>query len=228
MTMKNVLIISAHQFFEGISSGRLNNTMIVVIKEEMAQRGWAVQETHIEHGYDVDEEVEQHLWADIIILQSPVFWFGMPWIYKKYVDEVFTAGMFQQSFLSGDGRTRDDPRKHYGTGGKMQGKQYMLSLTWNAPRKAFSDAAQMLFAGKTVDDVFVSNTANYTFCGAEVLPSFSCFDVMKQPDIQGDITRLREHLALVLYHESAMPIRTKPEEPAKQQGMEMDAAQVSP
>ncbi|HSD39550.1 MAG TPA: NAD(P)H-dependent oxidoreductase [Rhodocyclaceae bacterium] len=202
--MKNVLIINAHQFFEGISGGRLNNTMAGVIKDEMEQRGYAVQETHIEQGYDVDAEVEKHLWADIIILQSPVFWFGMPWIYKKYVDEVFTAGMFQQSFISGDGRTRDDPRKQYGTGGKMQGRQYMLSLTWNAPHEAFGDAAQRLFEGKTVDDVFVSNTANYRFCGVEVLPSFSCFDVMKEPHVEGDVARLREHLVKVVCREEAV------------------------
>lgn len=199
--MKNVLIINAHQFFEGISSGKLNNTMAGVIKEEIRINGYALQQTSIEQGYDVDAEVAKHLWADVIILQSPVFWFGMPWIYKKYVDEVFTAGMFQQSFLSGDGRTRNDPSKQYGTGGKMQGKQYMLSLTWNAPAEAFGDESQVLFRGKTVDDVFVSNTANYTFCGAKVLPAFSCYDVMKQPDVEGDMARLRKHLKTVLLHE---------------------------
>jgi modulator of drug activity B len=204
MTTKNVLIINAHQFIEGISNGGLNNTMVGVIKDEMEKYGHAVRETHIERIYnsdaDIEAEVAKHLWADIIILQSPVFWFGMPWIYKKYVDEVFTAGMFQQSFLSGDGRTRDDPHKQYGTGGKMQGKRYMLSLTWNAPREAFGDEAQVLFRGMTVDDVFVSNTANYKFCGAEVIPSFSCHDVMKQADVENDIARLREHLATVVLH----------------------------
>ncbi len=196
--MKKVLIINAHQFFEGISSGRLNTTMIDIIKEQMVQAGHEVLETHIEQGYAVQAEVDKHLWADVIIVQSPVYWFGMPWIYKKYVDEVFTAGMFQESFLSGDGRTRENPLKQYGTGGKMQGKAYMLSLTWNAPREAFGDETQILFEGKTVDDVFVSNTANYRFCGADVLPSFSCFDVHKQPDVEGDIARLREHLTVVL------------------------------
>ena len=103
--------------------------------------------------------------------------------------------MFQGSFLSGDGRTREDPSKQYGTGGLMQDKKYMLSLTWNAPKKAFGSKDQLLFAGKTVDDVFVANTANYKFCGAQVLPSFSCHDVMKAPEIEADIARLREHLS---------------------------------
>jgi modulator of drug activity B len=195
--MKHVLIINAHQFYEGISSGKLNKTMADVIRKEMEQRGAEVQETMIEAGYDIDAEVDKHVWADLIILQSPVFWFGMPWIYKKYVDEVFTAGLMQQRLLSDDGRTRDNPSQQYGTGGKMQGKRYMMSLTWNAPQEAFGDPQQVLFEGKSVDDVFVSNTANYKFCGAEVLPAFSSHDVMKRADIEGDIARLREHLAAV-------------------------------
>lgn len=196
--MKKLLIINAHQFFEGISVGGLNQLICSEIREEMESHGYEVKQTDIERGYDLDDEVSKHVWADLIILQSPVFWFGMPWIYKKYVDEVFTAGMFLQSFLTGDGRTREDPSKQYGSGGKLQGKKYMLSLTWNAPREAFGNKDQMLFEGKTVDDVFISNTANYKFCGATILPSFSCHDVMKNPDIEGDIKKLRAHLATII------------------------------
>lgn len=195
--MKKVLIINAHQFFDGIALGRLNTTMTSIMKEEAQKRQYEVQETCIEKGYNIEEEVQKHIWADIIILQGPVYWFDLPWIYKKYVDEVFTAGMFQQSFLSDDGRTREDPSKQYGTGGKMQGKKYMLSLTWNAPKEAFGDKNQILFQGKTVDEVFINNTTNYRFCGVEILPSFSCHDVMKAPEVESDIERLRKHLAKV-------------------------------
>ena len=96
---------------------------------------------------------------------------------------------------SDDGRTRDDPSKQYGSGGKMQGKKYLPSLTWNAPAAAFGDPRQSLFDGKSVDDVFVANTANYKFCGAQILPSFSCFDVVKQADVEAVVARLRKHLA---------------------------------
>lgn len=196
--MNHLLLINAHHFYENISPGKLNQTMVHVIKEEMEKIGYEVRQTDIEQGYDIDAEVQNHIWADIIIVQSPVCWFGAPWIYKKYVDEVFTAGMFQGCFLTGDGRAREDASKQYGTGGLMQGKKYMLSLTWNAPKEAFGNKDQILFAGKTVDDVFVANTANYKFCGAEILPSFSCHDVMKAPDIEGDIVRLRAHLQRTL------------------------------
>jgi modulator of drug activity B len=193
--MKKVFLIHAHQLYEGISSGGLNQAMAEVIQHEMAARGFEIRQTHIEQGYDIASEVQNHLWADIVILQSPVYWFGMPWIYKKYVDEVFTAGMMQGVFITGDGRTRSDPAKQYGTGGLLQGRQYMMSLTWNAPAAAFGDASQTLFEGRSVDDIFISNTANYKFCGMAVLPSFSCYDVMKAPDIENDLARLRKHLA---------------------------------
>ncbi len=158
-----------------------------------------MQHTHIEKGYDVNAEVVKHDWADLIVLQSPVYWFGTPWIYKKYVDEVFTTGLVQQKLLTDDGRTRENPSKQYGSGGKMQGKQYMLSLTWNAPQDAFGDRTQNLFEGKTVDDVFVANTSNYKFCGATVLPAFSSYNVIKEADIDGDIARLREHLNKIVF-----------------------------
>lgn len=196
--MKNVLIINAHQVVEGIAAGRLNQTLVDVIQDEMTQRNYTVQHSVIADGYDANEEAQKHAWADIIILQSPVFWFGTPWPYKKYVDEVFMAGLMQQTMLVDDGRTRTDPNKQYGTGGKMQGKQYMLSLTWNAPEEAFGNKDQYLFTGKTVDDVFISNTANYKFCGADILPAFSCYNVVKQADVENDIIRLRQHLAQVL------------------------------
>ena len=196
--MKKALIIHAHQPYEGIAAGGLNKALADVIAQELQGRGYDIQHTHIAHGYDVQAEVDKHMWADLIVLQSPVYWFGNPWIYKKYADEVFMAGLMQGKFLTGDGRTREDASKQYGSGGLMQGKQYMMSLTWNAPREAFNDSTQMLFEGKSVDDVFVANTANYKFCGVEILPAFSCFDVVKAPTVEADIARLRQHLAQVV------------------------------
>jgi len=79
--MKKALLINAHQFYEGFSEGKLNKTMADVMKEELEGKGCEVKLTYIEKGYDINEEVEKHLWADIIITQSPVYWFGTPWIY---------------------------------------------------------------------------------------------------------------------------------------------------
>ena len=55
--------------------------------------------------YDVDEQLAHHQWADISLLQSPVNWMGVPWSFKKYMDEVYTAGM-AGALCDGDGRKR--------------------------------------------------------------------------------------------------------------------------
>ena len=189
-----ILLINARQPVEGMSEGKLNAHIASCICEHLTTKGCDIRTTEIIEGYDVDEEVEKHLWADIIITQSPVYWFGNPWTYKKYVDEVFNAGLLNPRMVANDGRTRNDPNKQYGTGGLMHGKKYMLSLTWNAPAAAFNDQNQYLFQGKSVDDVFIFNTANYKFCGVDILPSFSFHDVLKCGVADNDIELLRSHL----------------------------------
>ena len=196
--MKNVLLIHAHQTWEGVSAGGVNQLMGSTIQSLFEQRKYAVKETVIQQGYDIKEEVNKHAWADIIIIQSPVFWFSTPWIHKKYVDEVLTSELAFEHLLSGDGRSRNDVSKQYGSGGKMQGKKVMFSLTWNAPEETFGHPEQTLLEGKTVDDVLIPHTTTYKFCGADFLPAFSCFDVVKNADVENDRQRLEQHLISVI------------------------------
>ncbi len=109
------------------------------------------------------------------------------------MDEVFTAGI-GEVLCTDDGRTRSDLSKKYGSGGLMNGKKYMLSTTWNAPLEAFEDSVQF-FEGKGVDGVFMWMHKAFQFFGMEPLPTFSCHDVLKDADFEGDMKRLQEHLA---------------------------------
>ncbi|MCX3263155.1 NAD(P)H-dependent oxidoreductase [Pedobacter agri] len=96
---KTVLLINAHLTYPGLSEGKLNNAFHARAKEFFLSQNFNVLETKIEDSYHVDEEVEKHLKADIVVLQTPVNWENTPWIYKKYVDEVFTSAMKSQNFL---------------------------------------------------------------------------------------------------------------------------------
>jgi modulator of drug activity B len=189
-----ILIINSHLTYPGWSEGKLNSTFMEIAKTSFVERGIAAAETFIERGYDPAEEVAKHVEADLVILQTPVNWFSAPWIYKKYVDEVFNFGLANKTLLDGDGRTRDDPRRQYGTGGKMQGKKFMVSATWNAPRETFSNPNSVLYHGKGTDDLFLPITSNYRFLGYEVLPDFGVFDIYKNPDIRRAIEEYRHHL----------------------------------
>lgn len=112
---------------------------------------------------------------------------------KKYMDEVYTAGMAGALCLY-DGRSSEAPKEGYGSGGSLAGRKYMLSLTFNAPREAFEDGTQYLFQGRSVDDLWLPMHMNFRFFAMEALPTFACFDVMKNPEIGADFQRLTAHL----------------------------------
>ncbi|TQI82304.1 putative NADPH-quinone reductase [Serratia fonticola] len=191
--MSNILIINAKKQF-GHSNGELNQTLSDVAESFLRDAKHDVQITVVDDGYDIEAEVQKYLWADAVIYQMPGWWMGEPWILKKYIDEVFTAG--HGSLYASDGRTRSDASKKYGSGGLIQGKKYMLSLTWNAPLEAFTDPDQF-FHGVGVDGVYLHFHKANQFLGMEALPTFICNDVIKQPNITSDIARLRAHLGEV-------------------------------
>ena len=40
--------------------------------------------------------MKKHAAVDLVIFQTPVNWFSVPWIYKKYVGEVFNVGLAKE------------------------------------------------------------------------------------------------------------------------------------
>ncbi|MCW6556569.1 NAD(P)H-dependent oxidoreductase [Yersinia ruckeri] len=188
--MSNILIINAMKEFSH-SKGELNHTLTTEAVECLQELGHQVKITVVDQGYDIETEIENFLWADTLIYQMPAWWMGPPWTLKKYIDDVFTEG--HGRLYQSDGRTRSDDNKKYGSGGLLQGKTYMLSVTWNAPVEAFTDPEQF-FHGVGVDGVYLPIHKANQFLGMEPLPTFMCNDVIKQPDIAGDIARYRQHL----------------------------------
>ena len=188
----NILIINTHEPYP-FSEGKLSAAMVETAAAVVREQGHQVQLTTMTEEYDVNAELEKHLWADIIILQIPVNWMSVPWSFKRYMDQVYTAGM-QGALCDGDGRSQTDPSKQYGSGGLLQDTRYLLSVTFNAPAAAFNDPEQYLFQGKSVDDLMVPMHMNYRFFGMSALPTFVSFDVIKNPDTENDLKRYQAHL----------------------------------
>jgi NADPH dehydrogenase (quinone) len=198
MDNKKILLINAHLTYPNWTEGTLNNAFYQTAKDFFTSKSFEVLETTIEDGYNPEEEVQKHLDSAIVILQMPVNWFGAPWIYKKYVDEVFNAGLFSKSFLSNDGRTSDDPTKQYGTGGHLHGRKFMICATWNAPEEAFGNPVQQLMQGKDTTDLFLNISSNYRFCGFDILKGYNCFDIFRRKDIAKDLENYPSHLNEVI------------------------------
>ncbi len=192
--MKNIFLVNGMKKF-GHSNGKLNKTLHHAAKDFLAEKQFNIKETTIEKGYDIEVEVENLLWADVTIYQMPGWWMGAPWTLKKWMDEVFTHG--HGRLYVNDGRTRSDDAKKYGSGGLMQGKHYMLSLTWNAPMQAFTDKEQF-FHGVGVDGVYLPFHKANQFIGLSPLNTFICNDVIKEPRVDEYIANYKAHLENIL------------------------------
>ena len=191
--MKNILLINGAKTFAH-SNGQLNDTLTELAQEVLSGLGHQVQVTRADSEYDAKAEVEKFLWAATVIYQMPGWWMGAPWTVKKYIDDVFTEG--HGSLYANDGRSRSDASKKYGSGGLIHDKNYMLSLTWNAPMDAFNDAEQF-FHGVGVDGVYLPFHKANQFLGMQTLPTFIVNDVIKAPEVEAYMAQYREHLTQV-------------------------------
>lgn len=188
--MSHILIINGGKKFAH-SNGQLNETLTIEAESYLKNQGHEVRVIYADSDYDIEIQVQNFLWADVIIWQMPGWWMGTPWTVKKYVDDVFTAG--HGRLYANDGRSRSDDTKIYGSGGLLQSKKYMLSVTWNAPAEAFTDKEQF-FHGAGVDGVYLWFHKANQFLGMQPLPTFMVNDVIKSPDIPQFIAAYHQHL----------------------------------
>ena len=191
--MKNVLIINGHQRYDQIAEGKLTKLFIDTASDFLTENGFNVKNSVVESDYSIEDELEKLAWADYILFQYPVYWMGVPWITKKYIDEIFSGGVNTVTYVS-DGRSREDASKRYGSGGLMQGKKYMLSLTYNCPESEF-DNENSFFDGLSLDEANVATHKLFQFCGAQPLETYAIHDIFKSDlDIDTELKRFKETL----------------------------------
>ncbi|MEC8428782.1 MAG: NAD(P)H-dependent oxidoreductase [Pseudomonadota bacterium] len=117
--MSNVVVISGHPDLQS------SNTNTVIL-ERIAQALDSVSIRHLDQLYphyqiDVAAEQQALLDADIIILQFPFYWYSVPALLKKWIDDVFSYDFA------------------YGSGGdKLQGKDFLLSFTIGGPEEEYN------------------------------------------------------------------------------------------
>ncbi|SKB57731.1 NAD(P)H-dependent oxidoreductase [Malaciobacter marinus] len=191
--MKNVLIINGHQRYDEIAEGKLTQTFIDKAQDFFENNNFEVKHSVVESDYNIKEELEKFKWADYILFQYPVYWMGVPWLTKKYMDEIFSGGNNTVTFVN-DGRSRSDSSKKYGSGGLMTNKKYMLSLTYNCPSSEFNNK-DGFFDGLTLDEANVAVHKTFQFCGAKPLQTYAIHDIFKtQLDINSELKKFEDIL----------------------------------
>jgi NAD(P)H dehydrogenase (quinone) len=107
------------------------------------------------HTYTSDILTEQRklLWAEMLILQFPLWWYGVPAIMKGWFDRVLTYGFA------------------YGQGRNLGGRRAMLVMTTGGEPLPFTSDKQ-----RTLSDMldYLQRGTLY-FCGFDVLPPFAIY-----------------------------------------------------
>ncbi|WP_202079857.1 NAD(P)H-dependent oxidoreductase [Caldalkalibacillus salinus] len=179
--MRNLLLINGHEPFER-APGRLNTTMINTIRD-VCCREFNIKMTHVVKGYQVKEEIEKFKWADIVVLQTPIYWFNVPGVLKTYMDHVFIPEVF---FTKSN---------QFGRGGLLTEKAYMLSVSWGAKQKEFSASSSDFLDGYNEDQVLFPIHKTFEYCGFKQLPTFSIHSAMNLTfSINTYKDQLKEHL----------------------------------
>ena len=122
---------------------------------------------------DIAAEHENVSWADHIIFQFPMWYYGMPAILKGWFDRVLSEGF-----------AHDPPR--WFDNGVMSGKRVMLSLTTNGKAAGYSEDGRH----GSIETLLWPVHNALRFCGFDVLPPYVAYDV-----VRGDDARRREILA---------------------------------
>jgi len=186
--MKNVLIINGHQRYDEVAEGKLTQIFIDAANGFCVANGFNVKNSVVESAYNIQEELDKFAWADYIIFQYPVYWMGVPWLSKKYIDEIFSAG-YQSVTYQSDERSRDDASKRYGSGGLMKNKKYMLSMTYNCPASEFGNK-EGFFGGLSLDEANVATHKTFEFCGAKGLKTYAIHDIFRDNlDIDAEVKK---------------------------------------
>jgi NAD(P)H dehydrogenase (quinone) len=112
---------------------------------------------------DIRAEQKKVLWADVLILQFPLWWFSLPAIIKGWVDRVFAMG-----FAYGGGRVYDT--------GVFKGKQAMLVLTTGGAASSYTSNGRNDELSK---NLFHIEHGILFFTGFTVLPRFVAWSVAR-------------------------------------------------
>ncbi|MEE9299816.1 MAG: NAD(P)H-dependent oxidoreductase [Alphaproteobacteria bacterium] len=122
--------------------------------EYMSAQGFAARRGEITA--DVAAEHEKLLWCDLLILQFPMWWFGMPAILKGWVDRVMSNGTAYSGEMS------------YETGG-FRGRRASVSMTTSVASGYYEVSGR---GGYMAHLLWPINNGTLRYCGFDVLPFF--------------------------------------------------------
>lgn len=144
--MKNIYHIFAHPNLE---KSRVNKEVLKAFVGQDGVETRMLYESYPDWKIDIEREKNSLLKADIIVLQTPFYWYSTPGLFKEWEDRALEYG-----FAYGEG------------GDKLQGKKFLVVLSTFGPSESYQPDGYNHF---TVEELLrpLEQTAN--LCHLEFL-----------------------------------------------------------
>ena len=123
--MNNILIVSGHT---NLNDSVANKKILEELSKKISNAEIDyLSKLYPDYKINIEEEQNKLMKADIIVLQYPLFWYSMPSLLEKWMEEVFKHGF-----------------SHGSAGDKLKGKKLIVSLTTGAPEEAYNNIDEFL------------------------------------------------------------------------------------
>lgn len=148
---------------------------------------------------DVHEEQRKLAAAELLVIQFPLWWYGMPAILKGWFDRVLTAG-----FAYGDMDPELGVPRRYGDGG-LTGRRALVVVTAGEDERSIGPRG---ISGDLESVLFPLTHGVLWYVGIDVLDLHVVHDAdaLTEADVDREVVRLRERLRTV-HEENAQPFR---------------------
>jgi NAD(P)H dehydrogenase (quinone) len=148
---------------------------------------------------DIDAEQRKVLAADAVILQFPLWWYGMPAILKGWVDRVWAYGLAYGYKNAGN-------RYRFGDGA-FKGKRALLSVAVGGPEEDYSPRG---ICGPLDQLLFPVTHGTLFFPGMEVLPTHAVYGTGRMTAESVAAAKASWHSRLErLFEEAPIPFRSQ-------------------
>lgn len=142
--MKNILIINGHP---NVADSIANKFILEKVAKELPEAEILTLCTEYPNGiFDVEREQARLAHADVIVLEYPLYWYALPWLLQKYLEDTLTFG-----FAYGTDDT------------KLKGKKVISSFTCGSDDTQYQPGQ----SGETFTDLTRPVGATCWLCGMD-------------------------------------------------------------
>ncbi|MBQ3398487.1 MAG: NAD(P)H-dependent oxidoreductase [Synergistaceae bacterium] len=142
--MSKILVVSGHTDLKENSFA--NKIILSRLEEIMPEAEYVYLDSEYpDWKFDVEREQNRLRNADVIVMQFPFFWYGVPSLMHKWMEEVFVHGF-----------------SHGSKGKALVGKKLVVSFTSGAPEEMYQAGG---IQGYPVDDFLIPLKQFAAACG---------------------------------------------------------------